>query len=492
MKLAIKLGFIGLLAFIGLMNFNYTEGATCSLANIKPGWTKTTINIGDTVVLSMAPGENCVGQNALIDIYAARPFSGGYYIKTVPITFQSGSNNALIIFTAADYIKGGNDSVYENVYADVKLNPDNGPHMTQSDYLRVNSASSGSTCQLTGAKWSWNFSAIPILGSPIHMIVSATGCANYTVALNIWEDVTGTDYVLDSAQGKFDSTGNKLDVKWVANNKNDTSVVSSGIANYDLYFIASANGKQFQSGTIIIPANSENGCINCNSGLAPSVVQCADGTSITRGPAQDSYTMCVNNIGDAHSDVPGSGPGPGGLVDACIVSNKYVCDATTCSGKPTSKISSSDCDTTAAWSCIDANGKYACSEANKPDMSDQPLCTGRGPFTQIPASHCGQFPGATATQSYQYTITNPLAGGPESPFDIINIVSRWLFNISIPLAVMFILYAGFLMLTAGPNPAKVQEAKKIIINVVLALAIILIGRGFITLIRSVIELGGPG
>ena len=57
---------------------------------------------------------------------------------------------------------------------------------------------------------------------------------------------------------------------------------------------------------------------------------------------------------------------------------------------------------------------------------------------------------------------------------------------------MFILYAGFLMLTAGPNPAKVQEAKKIIINVVLALAIILIGRGFITLIRSVIELGGPG
>src|SRR3989344_708608 len=430
MKLAIKLGFIGLLAFIGLMNFNYTEGATCSLANIKPGWTKTTINIGDTVVLSMAPGENCVGQNALIDIYAARPFSGGYYIKTVPITFQSGSNNALIIFTAADYIKGG--------------------------------------------------------------IVSATGCANYTVALNMWEDVTGTDYVLDSAQGKFDSTGNKLDVKWVANNKNDTSVVSSGIANYDLYFIASANGKQFQSGTIIIQANSENGCINCNSGLAPSVVQCADGTSITRGPAQDSYTMCVNNIGDAHSDVPGSGPGPGGLVDACIVSNKYVCDATTCSGKPTSKISSSDCDTTAAWSCMDANGKYACSAANKPDMSDQPLCTGRGPFTQIPASHCGQFPGATATQSYQYTITNPLAGGPESPFDIINIVSRWLFNISIPLAVMFILYAGFLMLTAGPNPAKVQEAKKIIINVVLALAIILIGRGFITLIRSVIELGGPG
>ena len=189
---------------------------------------------------------------------------------------------------------------------------------------------------------------------------------------------------------------------------------------------------------------------------------------------------------------PGPGSTGGGQVSACIIDDKYVCDATTCSGKTTEKIGSSDCNTTAAWSCIDATGKYACSAANKPDMSDQPLCTGRGPFAQIPASHCGQFPGATATQSYQYTITNPLAGGPESPFDIINIVSRWLFNISIPLAVMFILYAGFLMLTAGPNPAKVQEAKKIIINVVLALAIILIGRGFITLIRSVIELGGPG
>jgi len=57
---------------------------------------------------------------------------------------------------------------------------------------------------------------------------------------------------------------------------------------------------------------------------------------------------------------------------------------------------------------------------------------------------------------------------------------------------MFILYAGFLMLTAGPNPGKVKQARTIIWNVVLALAIIFIGRGFITLIKSVIELGGGG
>ncbi|KKW02629.1 MAG: hypothetical protein UY36_C0005G0013 [Parcubacteria group bacterium GW2011_GWA1_49_11] len=97
---------------------------------------------------------------------------------------------------------------------------------------------------------------------------------------------------------------------------------------------------------------------------------------------------------------------------------------------------------------------------------------------------------ATSTRSYSFEITNPLRGGPNDLFDVINIVTKWLLNISIPIAVLFILWAGFLMLTAGPTPAKFDKGKKILVNVVIGLAVIFIGRGFITLIYSIIELGG--
>ena len=147
------------------------------------------------------------------------------------------------------------------------------------------------------------------------------------------------------------------------------------------------------------------------------------------------------------------------------------------------------------WACIADDGKYACSPGNKQDLSDVPndACKGKT-AQQIQSSQCSPATGGTPgqDQTYIYKIENPLAGGPQTPFDVINIASRWLLNISIPLAVMFILYAGFLMLTAGPNPGKGKQARTIIWNVVLALAIIFIGRGFITLIKSVIELGGGG
>lgn len=98
----------------------------------------------------------------------------------------------------------------------------------------------------------------------------------------------------------------------------------------------------------------------------------------------------------------------------------------------------------------------------------------------------------TSPRSYSFEIKNPLAGGPNDLFDVINIITKWLLNIAIPLAVIFILWAGFLMITAGSKPAQFDKGKKILTNVVIGLAIIFIGRGFITLIYSVLELGGTG
>lgn len=178
------------------------------------------------------------------------------------------------------------------------------------------------------------------------------------------------------------------------------------------------------------------------------------------------------------------------------------------------------------WACLAADGKYACSPGNKKDLSDVPnnACSGKT-AVQIDSTKCGSTSGggsskyscnsngqcvadpsgsfgdstcgytcgttgATSTKKYSFSIDNPLNGGPNNIFDIINIATTWLLNISIPLAVLFILYAGFLMLTAGGTPGKFDRGKKILINVVIGLAVIFIGRGFITLIYSILELGG--
>ncbi len=97
---------------------------------------------------------------------------------------------------------------------------------------------------------------------------------------------------------------------------------------------------------------------------------------------------------------------------------------------------------------------------------------------------------ATEDKTYSFEITNPLKGGPNDLFDIINIVTQWIMYISIPLAVLFIMYAGFLMLTAGPFPDHFQKGRDILKFTILGLAIIFIGKGFVSLIISVIQLGG--
>ncbi|HVZ11311.1 MAG TPA: pilin [Candidatus Paceibacterota bacterium] len=102
--------------------------------------------------------------------------------------------------------------------------------------------------------------------------------------------------------------------------------------------------------------------------------------------------------------------------------------------------------------------------------------------------------GNTATKSYSFTLFNPLCQGdnsscPQNIFDIFDIVSTWIVNISIPIAVILILWAGFKMLTSRGVPANVQQGRKIITYVVLGLAIIFIGKGFISLIYSILNLG---
>ncbi len=85
-----------------------------------------------------------------------------------------------------------------------------------------------------------------------------------------------------------------------------------------------------------------------------------------------------------------------------------------------------------------------------------------------------------------FTILNPI--GINNFQDLINLIGVWIFNLSIPIAVIIIIYAGILMLTAGGNPGKFKKGAEALKYAVIGLAIIFIGKGFVTLIQSILNL----
>ncbi len=160
------------------------------------------------------------------------------------------------------------------------------------------------------------------------------------------------------------------------------------------------------------------------------------------------------------------------------------------------------------YACVAPNGKYSCSPGNLSSCSD---VVGGGSqcgqnCKQIRTSLCGSTapagPSTSMTptpntspggdQTYSFDIPNPLKGGASDFTSLVKIIAQWIFNLAIPIAVAMIVYAGILFLTAAGETAKVTKAKEVLKYAVIGLAIILIGSGFVTLIQSILELGGTG
>ena len=176
------------------------------------------------------------------------------------------------------------------------------------------------------------------------------------------------------------------------------------------------------------------------------------------------------------------------------------------------------------YACVANNGNYACSPGNLSNCSDVTGCTvqQKQACRGIPdSSQCGKPASTTATHkgcqnnscvnisgsgtdtcttdancvtggggsgggTNVFNLPNPI--GVENFQDLINIIGKWIFNLAIPIAVIIIIYAGVLMLTAGGVPAQFQKGAKALWYAVLGLAVVLIGKGFVTLIQSILNL----
>ncbi len=89
-------------------------------------------------------------------------------------------------------------------------------------------------------------------------------------------------------------------------------------------------------------------------------------------------------------------------------------------------------------------------------------------------------------QNVNFGITNPVIGNPNNVLAVGLLIANWIFNIVIPIAVGLFIYAGFRFVTSRGNPGGVQEGKRLLWYTIIGLAIVLIGKGFIVLIQSIL------
>ncbi len=83
-------------------------------------------------------------------------------------------------------------------------------------------------------------------------------------------------------------------------------------------------------------------------------------------------------------------------------------------------------------------------------------------------------------------IPNPLIVGTFQA--LVERIARYLFQIGIPIAVIMIIYAAFLYLTASGNPEKISKAHKTLIYALVGLAILFLAWGLTSLVKEL--LGG--
>ncbi|KKT81903.1 MAG: hypothetical protein A3B99_04445 [Candidatus Yanofskybacteria bacterium RIFCSPHIGHO2_02_FULL_44_12b] len=93
-----------------------------------------------------------------------------------------------------------------------------------------------------------------------------------------------------------------------------------------------------------------------------------------------------------------------------------------------------------------------------------------------------------ANQNIDYRLKNPLISGSNDILTVGILISNWIFNIAIAIVTFLVIYAGVRFLTSRGNAQQVEAAKKSLWYTLGGLAIVLIGKGFISLIGSILGL----
>jgi hypothetical protein len=81
------------------------------------------------------------------------------------------------------------------------------------------------------------------------------------------------------------------------------------------------------------------------------------------------------------------------------------------------------------------------------------------------------------------TIPNPLQA--DTFAELINLIIKFVFNLALWIAVIMFLIAGFVYITANGEPAKIKQAKDIILWTSVGLIVVISAKGLVALFDSI-------
>lgn len=83
----------------------------------------------------------------------------------------------------------------------------------------------------------------------------------------------------------------------------------------------------------------------------------------------------------------------------------------------------------------------------------------------------------------------PISGAGTDLFTIIQTIVNWLTGFLILLAVLFIIWAAFIYLTAAGDTEKVGKANKVLIYAAVAIAVALLSQGIVFIVANLFQAG---
>lgn len=91
-----------------------------------------------------------------------------------------------------------------------------------------------------------------------------------------------------------------------------------------------------------------------------------------------------------------------------------------------------------------------------------------------------------AQESSPETAPTVVTSGEEL-IDLVERIGNWIFALLLAVAAILLLYAGFKWIMAGGNPEEVNKARLMLVNALIGVAIALVAKGLVTVIRSILE-----
>lgn len=90
--------------------------------------------------------------------------------------------------------------------------------------------------------------------------------------------------------------------------------------------------------------------------------------------------------------------------------------------------------------------------------------------------------------AFDFSYDNPFKGGVENVMDLLAVLAKFIFQLGVPVAVIVIIYSGITMIISSGNPGMYQRGITGLKYAALGLAVLLIGKGFVSLIQSILSI----